>query len=25
MKVWGIVLIVDAVISISYIIFPSKK
>ncbi|MFJ7666159.1 hypothetical protein ACIQXI_03585 [Lysinibacillus sp. NPDC097195] len=25
MKVWGIVLIVDALISFSYIIFPSKK
>ncbi len=25
MKIWGIVLLVDAVISLSYIIFPSKK
>ena len=25
MKIWGIVLIIDAVISLSYVIFPSKK
>lgn len=25
MKVWGIVLTIDAIISISYVIFPSKK
>lgn len=25
MKIWGIVLIIDAVISLSYVIFPGKK
>lgn len=25
MRIWGLVLIIDAVISISYILFPSKK